>query len=137
MSSTKSGYREIEHTADWEIEVWAPNPAELFIQAARAMMTLSGLRLESEPKIDRGFSLQAVDLEGLLVAFLSEILFYAEQENLGFEHYHLTIENFALSAHLKGAPIRSIDKEIKAVTYHRLAITQTQDGLNTRLVFDV
>lgn len=137
MSSTKSGYREIEHTADWELEVWASNPAELFIQAARAMMALSGMRLESEPIIDRGFSLQAGDLESLLVAFLSEILFYAEQENLGFEHYELTIENRRLSALLRGAQIRSIDKEIKAVTYHRLAITQTQDGLKTRLVFDV
>lgn len=137
MSVIKSGYREIDHTADWELEVWAPNPAELFIQSARAMMTLSGMRLESEPIIDRFFSKHAGDLETLLVAFLTEILFFAEQENLGFEYYDLTIENFQISAHLKGAPIRSIDKEIKAVTYHRLAIIQTQDGLNTRLVFDV
>jgi SHS2 domain-containing protein len=137
MNTSQAGFLEIEHTADWELKVWAADLAELFIQAARGMMALSGFHLESGPSLDRQMHLEAADHESLLVAFLNELLFIGEQEQLGFDHFSLTIENGQLSAQLSGAPIQSLDKEIKAVTYHRLAIKQTEHGCETRIVFDV
>lgn len=132
-----SGYREIEHTADWELEVWASSMEELFIQAAFGMMKLSGLKLEPDPKIEQSLELEAADHESLLVAFLSELLYLGEQEHLGFDQFRVKINQQRLTAQLSGAPIQSIDKEIKAVTFHRLAILTDENGLRTRLVFDV
>ncbi len=132
-----SGFREIEHTADWELEVWAPNLAELFSQAAKGMLSLSGMQLAAEPRIEREINLQAFDDESLLVAFLSELLYLGELHHLGFDQYEIQVERQQLSAQLTGAPIQSIEKEIKAVTFHRLVIHTDAHGLSTRLVFDV
>jgi SHS2 domain-containing protein len=43
-SNQVAGYREREHTADWELEVWAPDLPRLLEQAARGMYRLAGLR---------------------------------------------------------------------------------------------
>jgi SHS2 domain-containing protein len=42
-----------------------------------------------------------------------------------------------LLAQVESAPIASLAKEIKAVTYHNLAIRQTERGLQANIVFDV
>ena len=42
-----------------------------------------------------------------------------------------------LEAMVEGVPIVAQGKEIKAVTYHRLEVDETEDGLETRIVFDV
>ena len=41
-----AGYRELEHTADWELEAWADDLPGLLEQAARGMYALSGVRLD-------------------------------------------------------------------------------------------
>ena len=61
------GYREVEHTADWELEVWATDLPGLLEQAARGMAQLSGMRLQVEPRVARSLSLSANDPETLLV----------------------------------------------------------------------
>ena len=77
------------------------------------------------------------DLEQLLVEFLDELLYLGESEELGCDRYRLTVEGTRLEAMVEGVPIVSQGKEIKAVTYHRLEVVETEDGLETRIVFDV
>jgi SHS2 domain-containing protein len=132
-----AGYREVEHTADWELEVWAADLPGLFEQAARGMCALAGMRLQPEPRHSRRVSLQARDIESLLVSFLSELLYYLEQEGIGFDLYQITLEGLNLQAELGGARLASIQKEIKAVTFHRLSVRQTEAGLKVNIVFDV
>jgi len=132
-----AGYREVEHTADWELEVWAPDLTGLLEQAARGMYALCGVRLQAGPRQMRSFTLQAIDAESLLVSFLSELLYIAEQEGLGFDNYQLLVEGNSLYAELGGAPLASLNKEIKAVTYHNLEIRQSPGRLDIRIVFDV
>jgi len=38
---------------------------------------------------------------------------------------------------MSGAPVGSPGKDIKAVTYHNLAIRKTERGLEVNIVFDV
>ena len=137
MRRPESGYREIEHTADWELEVWAPDLTALLEQAARGMYALSGMHLHPDPRQTRRLEIQSADAETLLVAFLSELLYYGEHEKLGFDRFNLSEKDFKLLAELVGAPIARLDKEIKAVTYHNLAIRQTQNGFEANVVFDV
>ncbi len=46
MATPYSGFREKDHTADWELEVWAPDLPGLLVEAARGMYWLMGARLE-------------------------------------------------------------------------------------------
>ena len=137
MIAELAGYREVEHTADWELEVWATDLPGLLEQAARGMAQLSGMRLQVEPRVARSLSLSANDPETLLVMFLSELLYYSEQERIGFDKFLITLEGFELQAELEGAQLASLDKEIKAVTYHRLAVRQADGILRVNIVFDV
>jgi SHS2 domain-containing protein len=132
-----AGFRELEHTADWELEVWAPDLAGLLEQAARGMLALSGVRLNDSPRQKRRLSLQADDAERLLVSFLSELLWLGESEGLGFDSYDLQVDGFRLQAELEGALIACLAKEIKAVTFHNLQIVTGARGLEARIVFDV
>lgn len=157
--SFASGFKEIAHTADWELEVWAPDLASLFEQAAQGMLCLMGMRLANEPaseiqpavdvvtsqkrpgapvrRVEHRIRLQAADGESLLVAFLSEILYLFEQHGLGFDRFEITIQGNSLECRCSGAPALSVEKEIKAVTYHNLNIRRTERGVEVCLVFDV
>ena len=132
-----AGYREIEHTADWELQVWAPTLPELFEQAARGMYALSGMRLERPAHRQRRLTLQAADAESLLVLFLSELLHFIEHENLAFDRFQIELQGFELHASLRGAAVQKFDKEIKAVTYHNLQVRREAQGYRVNIVFDV
>jgi SHS2 domain-containing protein len=137
MEASPAGFREIEHTADWELEVWAPDLPMLLEQAARGMNALCGARLKDGPRSTRSLRFPVHDAESLLVSFLSEILFLGESEKLTFDRFQLALQDDLLIASLEGAPLESLDKEIKAVTYHNLLIRHTSRGMEARIVFDV
>jgi SHS2 domain-containing protein len=137
MSHNPAGFREHEHTADWELEVWAPDLAGLLEQAALGMYTLAGVRLEPSTRQQSHIQLSAYDAESLLVAFLQELLYLSETQGLGFDQFDIELRDFQLDARLQGSAIASLHKEIKAVTYHNLRITESESGLRVRIVFDV
>jgi len=64
-------------------------------------------------------------------------LFLGQEEGVAFDAFELVINGNSLSARLAGGPLASLNKEIKAVTYHNLAIHQTKEGLKVNIVFDV
>jgi SHS2 domain-containing protein len=132
------GFREHAHTADWELEVWAPDLPSLLEQAARGMYTLSGMRLQSGLPQTRSIRLHGEDAESLLVCFLTEVLWLEQEQGLGFDDFAIKVDQqFNLQAELYGSGIAKLDKEIKAVTYHNLAVLTTPQGLRVTIVFDV
>ena len=136
-----SGFVELPHTADWAIRVWAPDLAGIFKEAAIGMNTLAGIRLVEEPRISRTFEGRAADAEALLVDFLSELVFAAEQENLAYDQFNVETEQrtdmYLVRARMEGAQIVEQSKVVKAVTFHNLEIRSLDDGLEVELVFDV
>ena len=131
------GYREVEHTADWELHVWAPDLISLLKTAAQGMYVLSGVKLAVEPRHTREFEIVYLDRESLLVDFLSELLFFGEDESLAFDLYQLNFNVNSLKVQAYGAPMQKQSKEIKAVTYHGMRIRETERGLEVNIVFDV
>lgn len=132
------GFEEISHTADWSVRVWAKDLPSLFTEAARAMNSLSGTEIGTGPRVRRAFAVEGPDAESLLVAFLSELLYYQEQDHgLAFDVFDLRVASQWLKVEMEGAPLASSEKAIKAVTYHNLKIEQTNEGLETTIVFDV
>ena len=131
------GFAEIEHTADWALRVWAPDLGRLFSQAAAGMYWLMETALVDGPGVEKKIELNAIDAEALLVSFLSELLYLGESEGLGFDDLPVDIQGSRLVVTARGAPIESQKKEIKAVTYHNLAIQQHENGYQVTIVFDV
>jgi SHS2 domain-containing protein len=135
------GFEEVAHTADWALRVWADDLAGLFAEAARGMYALAGAQQDTGPKEKRTFAAEAQDAESLLVAFLSELVYAAEQEKTMFTGFQVrTLEGadgWRLEVEMEGAPIVSINKTIKAVTYHNLQIQPTTRGYEVEIVFDV
>ncbi len=137
MADTESGFTEIAHTADWALNVWAPNLPLLFVQAAEGMYWLMETALQAGPRAERVVELDGVDTESLLVAFLNELLYLGESEGLGFDQFDVTLAENHLRAAVQGAPIALLKKEIKAVTYHNLAVKHTGKLYTVTIVFDV
>jgi SHS2 domain-containing protein len=131
------GFEEISHTADWSVRVWAEDLPSLFAEAARAMNTLAGIVISRSPRLKQTFEVDGSDAESLLVAFLSELVYYQEQENIGFDVFDLDVDSQNLKVEMEGAEIVAVDKAIKAVTYHNLKIEKTNRGFETTIVFDV
>ncbi len=137
MKDLEAGYREIEHTADWKLLVWAPDLQTLLEQSARGMYALSQATLANVPRVDRVFEIPFRDRESLVVDFLSELLFYNEDEGLGFDTFQITLEEDVCKFYVSGAPLESLGKEIKAVTYHGIEVRESENGLEVSIVFDV
>lgn len=137
VNSSERGHREVEHTADWGLEVWAPDLPGLIEEAARGLYDLMGAVVSEESRCHRQLEIGAEDREQLLVSFLEELLFIADSEDLAFDGFLFNVVDTNLLARLEGGFLVSRDKEVKAVTYHYLEIQETGRGLETRIIFDV
>lgn len=129
----------VEHTADWSIRVRGEDLAQLFTYAALGMAML----MVEEPHglgqdIERKVMLEAYDAESLLVDWLGELAYWAEMEQLIINIVDIeAISETRLAATVKGGKALLLDKHIKAVTYHNLAIENRGAGLEVTIVFDV
>jgi len=140
MNETISGYEEVSHTADLEIRVWGKDLGSLFQSAAVGMFHLSGIEDYEEgfSAVKDNISLEAMDYEGLLILFLEELLYRLTEDYLLFTVEKISVSNeFSLKAKIKGTQIRSYQRDIKAVTYHRLNILETESGYEVNIVFDI
>lgn len=131
------GFKEIPHTADCEIRVWAGDLSALFSEAARGMNAVCGAEIANGPRLKRTMRLAGPDPESLLVSFLTELVLAQESEAVAFDKFDLQVSDGLLVAHLEGAPLRSLIKPIKAVTYHNLKVRRTAGRYEVELVFDV
>ena len=129
----------VEHTADWSLRVRGEDLAELFANAAIGMAMLIVENPDALPvSVERSLELQAYDAESLLVDWLNELAYLAETEQLVFSRIEIKeINKRSLEATVRGGEAPVLDKHIKAVTFHNLAIKETESGLEVTIVFDV
>lgn len=138
-SSGGAGYEIVDHTADWALRVYGANITELLVQAALGMTSLIAPDpLQVPTNIERHLELDAFDSETLLVDWLSELAYWAEDELLVFKEFELSdVTEIYLKAKVRGGRVPALAKHIKAVTYHELEIIKTERGLTATVVFDV
>lgn len=137
MQPFRPAWKEVAHTADWALQVQAPDVVALLTTAAQGMYALMNMRIASEPAVTQEIRLSAGDVENLLVGFLNELLFWAEEQRLAFTGFELAWRDGELRGRLRGGRITGQGKEIKAVTYHNLHVSVGPAGLETTVVFDV
>lgn len=133
------GISEVDHTADWALDVRGIDFADLLAQAAGGMLSLAGAvpAAGTQPG-RRRVRLECPDRETLLVRWLEEILFLLESEGKVPREMHLRIGGgFRLEARLAMSAAAGRPRAIKAVTFHALQVEDHPGGVRARLVFDV
>jgi SHS2 domain-containing protein len=135
-------YRFVDHTADLMVEVEAPDRVGLFSEAARSLFAILTDLDGVEPREAQRLRVEAEDWEQLLVAWLTELLFLYETDLWLFSRFEiLELESHGLEAVAWGERLDSerhpIEREVKAVTYHRLGLVQEGGIFKTSIVFDL
>lgn len=132
----------LDHTADEGIVVRASDPAELYARAAWGLFSIITDLETVRPSETRAVAVEATDRHSLMVRWLSELNFLHQCRQcllctFDVEHW----EERRMSATVAGEPIESgrhpVHKEVKAVTYHLLEVTQDGDGWRATVLFDV
>lgn len=132
-------WEERDHTADLCIHVWGADLADLFTTAARGMFALV-TDIDTVPMtVSHLVRLEALDVEMLLVDWLNELLYLAEQDQPAayIEYDFDALTSTALQARVIGGPVGTYHTYIKAATYHNLEIQETAEGFETEIVFDI
>lgn len=131
--------RVIEHTADWALRIRGRDLVELFANAAEGLARLLVADVAAVGRDEtRELALESYDPEGLLVDWLDELAYWAEREGLVFPEADMQeVTPTRLAGVVRGGRAGELQKHIKAVTYHDLAIRETESGLEVTVVFDV
>lgn len=140
-------YTELDHAADWSIRVWGDDLDGLFEHAAGAMFELQGAEMAAEPELAVELSCTGIDLETLLVAWLSELLFHSEMQDALWTRFQVrvvqaapdtpeTYPQWALGAWVQGSAGRGHMAHVKAVTYYQLSVQQVEGRWEAVVTFD-
>ncbi|HEX5481521.1 MAG TPA: archease [Terriglobia bacterium] len=135
-------FRILEHTADVGFEAFGETRPQLFANAARALTSLR-VDLDSVAALEPvKLRVQGPDLPGLLVNWLSEILYLEDAEEWLFSSFDFSaFEETSLDGVARGerfSPARHRLKSlVKAVTYHQLAVEKKDGVWRARVFVDV
>jgi len=131
-------YVEIEHTADRALQVWGNRLLDLFVGATRGMYSLMADLDGLVATNWREVRLDAWDRESLLVDWLNELLFLTEAEGILFVECDFeSLTDTALVAQVGGVLALPTKAQIKAATFHNLALERDERGWSTVITFDV
>lgn len=137
-------YRLIDHTADLGMEVFGRDAPSLFSNAARALFDLliPSKGVHGAPLHQVDLTVDGDDWADLMVNWLRELLYLWNGKQccvanlsigaLDRNRLHAAVQVFNYPD--DGPPP---ENEIKAVTYHQIAVGQENDGWYARVIFDV
>ena len=135
-------YRQLPHTADLAWRIWGATLPELFENAGGALIsTLTDRRFLRRAEV-REITVEAPDLEALLVDWLNRLLYLFDVEGfLGRDFRVRSLTGKRLEAEVRGDifdPGRHPGKTaVKAATYHHLAITPKDGGWQATVILDL
>ncbi|MGK7370225.1 MAG: archease [Candidatus Halalkalibacterium sp. M3_1C_030] len=135
-------YQEIDHPADKGFKVEAKSLQDLFETSVRGLAHMCREDLaDSAETASESFiiDVEAEDITGLLVDFLSEILTMSHIQKMVFLKAEIDLlEETKVRAEIYGKKVDYFDEDIKAVTYHQADIRKNGDGnYETTVVFDI
>jgi SHS2 domain-containing protein len=131
------GYSEIDHTADLALRVWGEEFFALLALSVEGMYDLMGVTINKGVRIDNQIVIEESTPETMLVDFLAEMLYQAQDNRVAYSEFGFGMKGEDIRVQAEGHPIQQIERAIKAVTYHDLSITTTENGLETTITFDV
>lgn len=135
-------FRLIEHTADIGIEARGDSRQELFVAAACGLrdILLGGVNIRHDTEVS--VEVQGADDGELLVNWLNEIIFLFDTKFLLPAAFAIErLEKNHLNARVTGATfdpaLHSVEREVKAATYHQLFLEQRSGIWFARIFLDL
>ncbi len=138
----EASYEFFDHTADMGIRVRAETIAALVPMAAGAFYAAVGELVAGGDSRAVSFDLSGGDQADLLRDFLTELLVLFERDAEmvsditveAFEQRRLTVSGAARRIDKENSVF---DREVKAITYHELAIEKISGGYEATIIIDI
>ena len=140
----------IPHTADLQLRVYGHSLKQLFQHAVMGMFQSIGPKAPAckvvhdrlvcnQLPMHHDVACDAPDIESLLVTFLSQALYLSDIHNEAYLDALIhEVSDKSVRATLLGVSITGFEVvEIKAVTYHNLAVKQRDGQWQADIVFDI
>jgi SHS2 domain-containing protein len=140
--ASAAAFEILEHPADIGFRAFGRTLAELFETAALALLSIGGEIEDVAARDEHHVEAAATDYESLLVAWLSEVLYWFDGKWIAFRQFRVQqIEPERVTAVGWGEP-RSADRHrakliVKAVTWHQLKVSRCDDGWMAEVYLDV
>lgn len=139
MSAT---FQILEHPADIGFRAFGDTPEEVFENAALALVSIAAEVESVDPRHEYPLHATGADTESLLVAWLSEVLYWLDGKRIAFRRFRvLSISAVAVSGIGLGEP-RDPGRHrakliVKAVTWHQLRVARENDQWVADVYLDV
>jgi len=139
-------YRYLEElsSADAAFESTGKTLEGLFSDAAIATFEVMADTNTVKPLLIHEIELENESVDGLLIDWLSELVFLKDTETILFSVFDVNIRKndvYILKATAKGEKIdrekHSLRSDVKAVTYHMFEVTKKGDTWTARVVLDI
>lgn len=135
-------YRRLEHTSDVKVEIYGPDLAGLFANAATCLFDLI-LDLEKVRETQSvSVSLESADLSELFLDWLRELLFLFSARSLAIRRVEVgSVGPTRVVATAFGEEFdqerHGLKVEVKTPTYHEYRIEESADGYRATVILDV
>jgi SHS2 domain-containing protein len=142
LATKRSPFEFLEHTADVGVIAHGSTLAEAFAHAAEGtfsvMVNLNGVREEKQ----RSLTVEAHDWPSLLVAWLSELIYFSDVDGLVFKRFEIRdVKPYSLQATAHGEKIdrqrHELGAGVKAITHHMLDVSEDEDGYRVQVLLDI
>ena len=138
-------YKILDHPSDVRVQAFGKTREELFLNAMKGMTAVLQPQIRSTKSLPRrqageirNIKVKSVDLNALLVDFLSEVLYLIQTNKEVYNNVKFTkFSDQKLEAELFGNRVESFNEDIKAVTYHGLKIEQRNGLYEATILFDI
>jgi SHS2 domain-containing protein len=142
LATERAAFELLEHTADVGVVAYGSTLAEAFVHAAEGMysvmVNLDGVREEEE----RSAAVEAHDWPSLLVAWLSELVYFSDVDGLLFKRFEIEeMKPHSLRATAYGEKVdrqrHELGAGVKAITRHMLEVGEDNDGYRVQVLLDI
>jgi SHS2 domain-containing protein len=140
-ASVKKDFEFIDHTADVGVIAYGDDIRQAFANAARALSSLIAEPGDLQEALYRDIEVTADDEEGLLVAWLNELIYLFDAEGLIFKSFDISsLSSRQLRARAYGEKVdparHQLKTGVKAATYYLLKVDR-DNGIRVQIIFDV
>ena len=139
MKNYNLKFKILPHIADLKIQAYGRTKEELFENAMIGMQSALRAKVKSQKSKVKTLKIKSIDLNSLLVDFLSEINYLNEVNKEVYSDIKFTkFSDKELEGKISGNKVGSFGLIIKGITYHELDIHQEKNGTwQATVLFDI
>ncbi len=132
-------YKFLNHPADVKIKVFGKTKKELFVNALQGMNSILRVKIDKTKPVKKKIKVKSLDLSFLLADFLNNVLSLSQiYKEIYFKIKFFDFTNQSLEVELAGYRVQRFGREIKAITYHELAVQKAKNGgWQGTILFDI